>query len=195
MSTVLVMSAPRPVGVEVLEFRLTTAPPPALQFRARRPAAAHAKMIETGLPKDYVRARWNPAETRQKSSSRPRAKPEAVIELADRLTIGRSTANQLVLEDQKASRSHAEIRHLGGGRYRLSDLGQRQRHMAQRPPRHRTEGTGKRGSDRHRQHAAPFRGAGQNGGAERGDRSPGPRCSCATKGSSCWWRTSGTTPP
>lgn len=51
------------------------------------------------------------------------AKPEAVIELADRLTIGRSTANQLVLEDQKASRSHAEIRHLGGGRYRLSDLG------------------------------------------------------------------------
>ncbi len=53
----------------------------------------------------------------------PEGKPEAVVQLADRLTIGRSTANQLVLEDQKASRSHAEIRHLGAGRYRLSDLG------------------------------------------------------------------------
>ncbi len=49
--------------------------------------------------------------------------PEQVIELADRLTVGRSTTNQLVLEDQKASRNHAEIRHLGGGRYRVSDLG------------------------------------------------------------------------
>lgn len=53
----------------------------------------------------------------------PEGKPERAIELGERLSIGRSTANQLVLEDQKASRSHAEIRHLGGGRYRLSDLG------------------------------------------------------------------------
>jgi adenylate cyclase len=53
----------------------------------------------------------------------PEGKPETVIELGERLTIGRSTANQLVLEDHKASRSHAEIRNLGAGRYRLSDLG------------------------------------------------------------------------
>jgi adenylate cyclase len=50
-------------------------------------------------------------------------KPESVVELMDRLTIGRSTNNQLVVDDQKASRSHAEIRHLGGGRYRISDVG------------------------------------------------------------------------
>jgi adenylate cyclase len=54
----------------------------------------------------------------------PEGKPESVIELMDdRLTIGRSTNNQLVVDDQKASRSHAEIRHLGGGRYRISDVG------------------------------------------------------------------------
>jgi len=50
-------------------------------------------------------------------------KPELLIEVTDRLTIGRSPNNELVLDDQKASRSHAEIRHLGGGRYRLSDVG------------------------------------------------------------------------
>jgi adenylate cyclase len=50
-------------------------------------------------------------------------KPEVTIELADRLTIGRSTNNQLVVEDQKASRNHAEIRHIGGGRYRINDVG------------------------------------------------------------------------
>jgi adenylate cyclase len=49
-------------------------------------------------------------------------KPEAVIELGDLLTIGRSPENQLVIDDKRASRSHAEIRRVGE-RYRLSDLG------------------------------------------------------------------------
>jgi adenylate cyclase len=50
-------------------------------------------------------------------------KPERIVEIGERLTIGRSTNNQLIIEDQKASRNHAEIRHVGGGRYRLSDVG------------------------------------------------------------------------
>jgi adenylate cyclase len=48
--------------------------------------------------------------------------PETVIELGNLLTIGRSSACQVVLDDHEASRNHAEIR-LVGGRYRLSDLG------------------------------------------------------------------------
>ena len=93
--------------------------------------------LKSGLWKDYVSCAPNggidtthgaghpmePVGNTAKIVVTPEGKPEAVIELADRLTIGRSTTNQLVLEDQKASRSHAEIRHLGGGRYRLSDLG------------------------------------------------------------------------
>ncbi|MBI3735474.1 FHA domain-containing protein [Candidatus Sumerlaeota bacterium] len=50
-------------------------------------------------------------------------RPETVMELNDRLTVGRSTSNDLVLDDQNASRRHAEIRHLGGVRYRVSDIG------------------------------------------------------------------------
>ena len=49
--------------------------------------------------------------------------PETIVEIGERITIGRSTNNQLIIEDQKASRNHAEIRHIGGGRYRLSDVG------------------------------------------------------------------------
>ncbi|MBP1597185.1 MAG: family 3 adenylate cyclase [Acidobacteria bacterium] len=49
-------------------------------------------------------------------------KPAAEIVLGDLLTIGRSPDNDLVLEDKRASRNHAEIRRLGG-RYRLSDVG------------------------------------------------------------------------
>ncbi len=46
-----------------------------------------------------------------------------IVEIGERLTIGRSASNVLILADQKASRIHAEIRDLGGGRYRLSDVG------------------------------------------------------------------------
>ena len=48
---------------------------------------------------------------------------EIVIELSDLLTIGRSPANQLVVDDQRASRKHAEIRLAAGGRYCLFDVG------------------------------------------------------------------------
>jgi len=48
--------------------------------------------------------------------------PETEVALGDRLTIGRSATNQLVLDDPKVSRHHAEIRHVGGDRYRLQDL-------------------------------------------------------------------------
>ena len=50
-------------------------------------------------------------------------KAEHIVEIGERLTIGRSTSNLLTLDDHKASRNHAEIRHVGGGRYRLSDIG------------------------------------------------------------------------
>lgn len=50
-------------------------------------------------------------------------KPEQVFELGERLTIGRSNSNDLVLDDQNASRRHAEIRHHGGPRYRVTDIG------------------------------------------------------------------------
>lgn len=48
---------------------------------------------------------------------------DSVVEVGDRLTIGRSTTNSLVLDDNRASRNHAEISNIGVGRYRLSDLG------------------------------------------------------------------------
>jgi len=46
-----------------------------------------------------------------------------VLEIGERLTIGRSASNSLVLDDQKASRHHAEIRCVGTRRYRLDDVG------------------------------------------------------------------------
>ncbi len=46
-----------------------------------------------------------------------------VVEIDERLTIGRSPSNSLVLDEKTASRNHAEIRYLGGRRYRISDLG------------------------------------------------------------------------
>lgn len=48
---------------------------------------------------------------------------ERTIELGERLSIGRAPSNELVIDDPKASRRHAEIRHLGGGRYRIMDVG------------------------------------------------------------------------
>ena len=50
-------------------------------------------------------------------------KPDIVVELPQMLTIGRSTANQLVLDDQRASRKHAEIRRVDEAQYCLLDLG------------------------------------------------------------------------
>ena len=50
-------------------------------------------------------------------------RPERTIEIAEALTIGRSPGNGLVLDDQQASRRHAEIRRLGAGRYSLQDAG------------------------------------------------------------------------
>lgn len=40
-----------------------------------------------------------------------------------RLTIGRSQQNDIVIEDPSVSRRHAELRELGGGWYKLVDLG------------------------------------------------------------------------
>jgi adenylate cyclase len=48
--------------------------------------------------------------------------PPEEVEIGEGLTIGRSTANQLVIRDSSASRHHAEIRRAGGG-HRLMDLG------------------------------------------------------------------------
>lgn len=48
---------------------------------------------------------------------------DASVELTERLTIGRSTSNNLCLPDQNASRRHAEIRSTGKNRYRVFDLG------------------------------------------------------------------------
>ncbi len=45
------------------------------------------------------------------------------VEVGDCLTIGRSKNNQIVIDDPKASRRHAEIQLGGHGRHRLSDLG------------------------------------------------------------------------
>src|SRR6185312_13882130 len=50
-------------------------------------------------------------------------RPERTVEVGDILTIGRSPGNGLVLEDQQASRRHAEIRGLGAGRFSLQDAG------------------------------------------------------------------------
>jgi adenylate cyclase len=50
---------------------------------------------------------------------------EREIKLGDCLTIGRSSRNGLVIDQLDASRKHAEIRHLGGGRYCVFDLGSR----------------------------------------------------------------------
>ena len=49
--------------------------------------------------------------------------PERTVEIGEVLTIGRSPANGLVLDDHQASRRHAEIRRLGAGRYALQDAG------------------------------------------------------------------------
>ncbi len=50
-------------------------------------------------------------------------KPEVTIEIGDCLTIGRSPRNNLVLDDNIASRRHAEIRCHSQGRYTLIDAG------------------------------------------------------------------------
>lgn len=46
-----------------------------------------------------------------------------VVEIGERLTIGRSTNSGLVIDERTASRNHAEVRHLGGLRYQLVDVG------------------------------------------------------------------------
>jgi adenylate cyclase len=46
-----------------------------------------------------------------------------VVELGERLTIGRSTSSGLVLDEKTASRNHAEIRRVGRRRYQLADVG------------------------------------------------------------------------
>jgi len=50
-------------------------------------------------------------------------RPDATIDLGECLTIGRSPQNDLVLDDHRASRRHAEIRHDGRGGYSLLDAG------------------------------------------------------------------------
>lgn len=49
--------------------------------------------------------------------------PESEIQLADRLTVGRSSENLLVINDGNTSRRHAEIRKHGAHGYRIVDLG------------------------------------------------------------------------
>lgn len=51
------------------------------------------------------------------------SRPESEIALGERLSIGRSSENQLVINDGNTSRRHAEIRKFGGTRYRIIDLG------------------------------------------------------------------------
>ncbi|HYK91592.1 MAG TPA: FHA domain-containing protein, partial [Acidobacteriota bacterium] len=46
-----------------------------------------------------------------------------VVEIGERLTIGRSASSGLVLDDQTASRRHAEVRLVGKQRYQLADIG------------------------------------------------------------------------
>ena len=48
---------------------------------------------------------------------------DRTVDVGDALTLGRSPSNQLILEDTKVSRRHAEIRLVAPGRYRLTDLG------------------------------------------------------------------------
>ena len=50
-------------------------------------------------------------------------KQEFTVEIVDCLSIGRSPKNDLVIEDEIASRRHAEIRDHGRGRYTLVDVG------------------------------------------------------------------------
>ncbi len=54
---------------------------------------------------------------------RKEGEPDITIAIGDGLTIGRSPANDLVVDDHVASRRHAEIRCLGEGRYTLIDAG------------------------------------------------------------------------
>lgn len=53
---------------------------------------------------------------------RSQDRPKFEVELCDNLSIGRSAHNQIVLDDAKVSRQHAEIRRVEGNYYRLSDL-------------------------------------------------------------------------
>ncbi len=48
---------------------------------------------------------------------------DSIVQVGDQVTIGRSASNSLVIDDHRVSRCHAEIRNLGNGRYRLSDVG------------------------------------------------------------------------
>ncbi len=48
---------------------------------------------------------------------------DRTVELGEGLTIGRAPTNQLVVEDPKISRHHAEIRRTASGRLLLTDLG------------------------------------------------------------------------
>ena len=66
-------------------------------------------------------------------TDRPRAmvivttegRTDTVIDLPECLRIGRSSANDLVVDHQRASRFHSEIRYVGRGRYRVFDVGSR----------------------------------------------------------------------
>jgi len=53
----------------------------------------------------------------------PGESTEQSFVVGERMTIGRSPSNSLILDDQSASRHHAELRHVGGGRYRITDVG------------------------------------------------------------------------
>ena len=50
--------------------------------------------------------------------------PEIILDLTEeRISIGRSVNNELVIKDANASRRHAEIRRVSVGRFRLFDIG------------------------------------------------------------------------
>jgi adenylate cyclase len=49
--------------------------------------------------------------------------PGQAVELGDHLTLGRAPSNQLVINDAKVSRNHAEIRQIRSGCFQLWDLG------------------------------------------------------------------------
>ncbi len=65
----------------------------------------------------------SPEQTAARLLVQQEQQPDLTVEIGEVLTIGRSQSNQLMLEDQKVSRRHAEIRLMAPGRYRLADMG------------------------------------------------------------------------
>ena len=85
-----------------------------LQVRAASSAAGPARHSPGPIARPIGPARATP----------PPAKPERVLSVSGtELTIGRVAGNDIVVDDLLASRRHASIRRLAGGRFEVVDLG------------------------------------------------------------------------